>query len=197
MTWERSGLWSRELLDRLSSEVQEYFRAYYSELRRLTAEHEDADLPYWFWGGRQIVTSACTDGLVIAHSPYDVETHTFPEREDSFSFCLGPADQGISVGELVRDSYSPTFPDGGKMEVMPVYPPGEDFGYYLIRTPAYEGFPAGEGYSVGSISDWTRLDVASRSYLHVWRDRERAERDAWEAVRPYVEDDDQPVPRPL
>lgn len=187
------------MLERLQMEVQDYFRAFYSELRRLMAEHEDADLPYWFAGGRQIVTSTCTDGVLIVHSPYDPETMTFPEWEDSFGFHLGPVNEGLSVEELVRGSYSPAFADGSKMDVMPSDWPGGDFGHYLSRWPAYEGYPAGDDADLGIVSSWTRLEAASMSYLHVWRDTERARIDAWETVRPYVEEDDNdklPVPRP-
>ncbi len=52
MTW-RSGPWDGGMLDRLRPEVEGYFRAYYAELRRLVAEHDDsADIPDWFRGGR-------------------------------------------------------------------------------------------------------------------------------------------------
>jgi hypothetical protein len=45
--------WNKKMLDRLRSEVQDYFQAYYAELRRLIAEHDDsADVPEWFRGGR-------------------------------------------------------------------------------------------------------------------------------------------------
>jgi hypothetical protein len=194
---KRWGPWTQGQLNRLRYEVRGYFRIYYSELRRLIASHEDAEFPYWFRGGREIHTSACTDGVLVTHSPYDVETLSFPEREDSFSFHLGPVLEDRSVGELVREGYSPTFPDGSRLEVMPAYSPREDFGYYVRRWPAYEGHSAGDGYELGSISEWTRLDAASMSSLHVWRDRRSARCDAWETVKPYVEGDDPPVPRPL
>ncbi len=192
-----AGPWNREILERLREEVEDYFRAFYPELRRLMAEHEDADLPYWFGGGREIRTSACTDGVLIAHVPYEPETMTFPEREDSFRFYQGAALVGLSVEDLVRDSCSPSYPDGSRMEVLPADWPGGDFGHYLSRWPAYDGpYPAGEEADLGTLSHWTRLEVASMSSLHVWRDREKAQSDAWETVRPYVEDDYPPIPRP-
>ena len=199
MTWSADP-WDHETLERLRGEVQDYFRVFYPELRRLMAEHEDADLPYWFAGGREIVTSACTNGVLIVHSPYVAETLTFSEREDSFRFLLGAAREGLSVEDLVRDTYSITFPDGSRKEVMPEDWPGGDFGHYLGRWPAYDGpYPAGDDADLGTVSGWTRIEAASMSYLHVWRDTERARLDAWETVRPYVEEDDNdklPVPRP-
>ena len=69
MTW-RSGPWNREMLERLASELQDYFETYYAELRRLVVGNgESADIPGWFRGGRIIYTSACTDGVVAAHKP--------------------------------------------------------------------------------------------------------------------------------
>ena len=183
------------MLERLRMEVQDYFRVFYPELRRLMSEHEDADLPYWFGGGREIETYACTDGVAIVHVPYNPETLTFPEREDSFNFNRSPAANGQSVKELVRNSFATT-----SLEVIPADWPCGDFGHYLRRWPAYVGYPAGDDADLGVLSDWTRLEVASVSYLHVWRDAESARADAWETVRPYVEEDDNdklPVPRPL
>lgn len=189
----RAGPWNREILERLREEVEDYFRTFYPELRRLMAEHEDADLPYWFGGGREIRAEACTDGVLIAHVPYDPETMTFPVREDSFRFYQGGALEGLSVEDRVRDGYATD-----SLKVLPADWPGGDFGHYLRRWPAYDGpYPAGDDADVGTISNWTRLEVASMSYLHVWRDKEKARRDAWETVRPYVEGDDPPIPRAL
>jgi hypothetical protein len=135
VTW-RSGPWNRAMLERLASEMQDYFETYYAELRRLVVENDDnADIPGWFRGGRAIYISACTDGVVAAHKPYDVETRTYPERENTYRFHL-PVEHGYGVGELVREQYSPTLPDGSKMEVMPEHAPGEDFGTFVACGPS-------------------------------------------------------------
>jgi hypothetical protein len=184
----RSGPWDRAMLDRLRIEVQAYFRSYYEELRRLVAEFDNsADMPEWFRGGRIITTSACTDGGVIAHKPYEVETRPYPERPDSYRFHR-PVEHGYSVGELVRERLRPAFPDGSRLEVMPEYAPGADFGAYVRLGPARmfsHYLPNGDEVYVNS--DWTRLDAASMSYLGLWRDTTRARVQAWEALRPYVE----------
>jgi hypothetical protein len=133
----RSGPWDAGMLDRLRFEVESYFRAYYAELRRLVAEHDDrADIPEWFRGGRQIETDACTDGVVIAHTPYHPESRTYSAREDTYRFRLA-VEHGNSVGEKLGEWYSPEFPDGSKLEVMPEYSPGEDFGIFVRLWPAH------------------------------------------------------------
>jgi hypothetical protein len=189
--------WNKKMLDRLRSEVQDYFQAYYAELRRLIAEHDDsADIPGWFRGGREITTSACTDGVVVVHMPYDPESRAYPERADSYRFDLASA-RGYSVRDLVRESYSLTFPDTSKMEVMPEYAPGGDFGPFVRLWPAHvvRPFFPDEREMNEVMSHWTRLDAASMSNLDLWRDNEVARRQAWEALRPYVEGEDVPVPR--
>jgi hypothetical protein len=134
--------------------------------------------------------------VAIVHSPYDRESQTYPERPDTYSFeALEAAMSGVTVGEFVTSWCSPQMPDGRKVRVMPHYTPGEDFGIFVRLWPAYEGYPAPGGYEVGIISEWTRLDAASMSSLGVWRDRTVARREAWEALRPYVEGGDVPVPR--
>ncbi len=189
---KRWGPWTQGQLNRLQYDVRGYFRAYYSELRRLMAEHEDADIPDWFGGGRQIDTCACTDGVAIIHSPFDLESMTYAERPDAYNFALS-AVYGYSVGEMVRDRNSPTFGDGSKLEVMPAYAPGEDFGTFVRLWPAYMySHDLPDGREFGIISQWTRLDAASKSSVGLWRDKSLARREAWEALRPYVEDWDHP-----
>ncbi len=77
---------------------------------------------------------------------------------------------------------------------MLVYAPGEDFGTFVRLWPAHEGHPAPNGYQLNVISEWTRLDAASMSNLGRWRDQAAARREAWEALCPYVEGGDVPVP---
>jgi hypothetical protein len=163
----------------------------------LIAEHNDsADIPEWFRGGREITTSACTDGVVVVHMPYDAESRAYPERADSYRFDLASA-RGYSVTKLVQESYSPTFPDKSKMEVIPEYASGGDLETFVRLWPAHvvsHFLP--DGREINDVmSHWTRLDAASMSKLDLWRDNEVARRQAWEALRPYVKGEDMPVPR--
>ena len=80
---------------------------------------------------------------------------------------------------------------------MLVYAPGEDFGTFVRLWPAYEGHPATDEYEFTVISEWTRLDAASMSNLDRWQDHTAARHEAWEALRPYVEEGKVPVPRPV
>jgi hypothetical protein len=188
----RWGPWTQGQINKVRYDVRGYFRAYYAELRRLITEHDkNTEIPRWFRGGRKITTSCCADGVFIDHTPYDM---TYPEREDSYEFLL-PVDHGqmFLVGEMFDRSRT-TMPDGRRMLAMLVYTPGEDFGTFVRLWPAHEGHPASDGYQLNVISEWTRLDAASMSNLGRWRDRSAARREAWEALRPYVEGGDVPVP---
>lgn len=193
-TW---GPWTQGKLNKLRYDVRGYFRTYYAELRRLIAEYEEtADIPRWFNGGRQITTSCCGDGVVVVHEPYDLEAMAFPERDDSYNFHLA-AEHGRlwSVGRRLYGC-RPKMPDGRRIAGgIPDYAQGEDFGIFVRLWPAYEGHPAPDGYQLNVMSQWTRLDAASMSNLGRWRDRTVAYREAWEALRPYVEGGDVPVPR--
>ncbi len=177
--------------------MRAYFETYYAALRELVSEHdEDADLPGWLKGGREISASLCTDGVVVVHVPYEKESQTYPERDDSYSFYADPAGRGFSVGRLVHEHYAPEMPDGRKMWVMPEYAPGEDFGAFVRLWPAHEGHPAPDGYQLDVTSHWTRLDAVSRSNLNVWKSEMLARHQAEAAVRPYLEGEG-PIPRPL
>ncbi|MDQ3864043.1 MAG: hypothetical protein M3317_11195 [Actinomycetota bacterium] len=81
---------------------------------------------------------------------------------------------------------------------MPEYTPGEDFGTFVHLWPAHMfSHPLPDGREMNLASDWTRLDAASMSNLDLRRDTTVARRQAWEALRPYVEGGDNlPVPRP-
>ncbi len=194
----RLGPWSLGKLDQVRNDVDGYFRAYYAELRRLLTEHEGhADIPVWFRGGRQITTHACTDGVVIGHVPYEPELRTFPEREDSYEFTLA-VERGFSVVELVHDLYSMEFPDGSTFEVMPHFQPGSEFPTFVRLWPAYMfSHPLPNGRDMGSASHWTRLDAVAMNDLDRWQDKKAARREAWQALRPYVEGWEKlPVPLP-
>jgi hypothetical protein len=71
------------------------------------AKHADTELPPWLKGGREIRTNVCSDGVVVVHVPYDLESRTQSEREDSYKFeILTGHSRMLSVGEVVH-GYSP------------------------------------------------------------------------------------------
>lgn len=108
-----------------------------------------------------------------------------------------PVEHGYRVGELVREQYSPTLPDGSKMEVMPEHAPGEDFGTFVRLWPEYVfSHYLPDGRQRGCTSRWTRLDATSMTNLDPWRDATRAHEQGWEALSPHVAGGDVPVPRP-
>ncbi len=140
---QRWGPWTHGKINKIEYEVPRYFRAYYAELRSLLSKHEDADLPYWFRGGREVEICLCTDGVLVVHSPFDQESMTYPERADLYKFRLS-ASVGLSVRELFSGWYNPPFPDGTRLTAMLEYSPGKDFGHVVRLWPAHEGYPTGE-----------------------------------------------------
>ena len=196
MTRRKWGPWTQAQTEELRRDMRAYFETYYGALGELVAEHDEhADLPGWLKGGREITASLCADGVVVVHVPYERETQTYPERENSYSFYADPAKLGYSVGRLVHENYGTEVPGGRKLRVMAEYAPGEDFGVFVRLWPAHEPYTAPDGYQIDVTSHWTRLDTISRSNLNVWRSEMLARHQAEAAVRPYLEGDG-PIPRP-
>lgn len=197
MKRRRWGPWTQTQTAELRRDVRTYFETYYAALRDLVVEHDEAaDLPGWLKGGREITASLCTDGVVVVHVPYERESQTYPERENSYSFNAVPTKTGYSAGRLVHENYATEVPGGRKLGVMPEYADGEDFGVFVRLWPAHEPYTAPDDYQIDITSHWTRLDAISRSNLNVWRSEMLARHQAEAAVRPYLEGEG-PIPRPL
>ena len=93
--------------NKLQYDIKKFFRTYYKELRKQIGAQPDVNLPAWFRGGRQILTSVCKDGVVIVHRPYGEESQSFPDRPDSFTFNS----KDLQVKELLA-TYIPPTPEG-------------------------------------------------------------------------------------
>ncbi len=179
------------MLDELRSGVEGYFRAYYSELRKHIAVHdpEFRVLPHWFKGGREVHTVACKDGVVVVHWPYDKETMTFPDREDSYRFYVQPSEL---VKERVAEYDFPWMnPSGLPANMQPLirdYVPGEEFesGYWPEPRRSYSPLDS-EGNSIIEADTWTRLDYTDMRNLDTWRDVPWAREQARFILRRYLE----------
>jgi hypothetical protein len=179
------------MLDRLRHDIEEYYSAYHSELRKQIAEHdpEFQVLPHWLKGGRKVVTICCEDGVVVVHLPYEPDTMTFLDREDSYDFYLRP---GELVGEWVAEYGHPWMNPGGlPVDMQPLiaeYAPGEDFGpgYWLEPRRSYS--PLDSERFMTEEDKWSRLDYTNMQKLDIWQDVPRAREQARYIPRRYISD---------
>jgi hypothetical protein len=166
--------------NRFVHEVKKFFRAYYKELRKQIVMHPDANLPRWFKGGRRIITNVCNDGVVIVHRPYDEESQTFPDRDDSYIF----QGQAVLVKELLA-RYIPPKPEDEQEPPFPDYVPGTDFGARYFAEPRQMQTPLGGDLIAYQETPWTRLDYASVYRIGAWSDASLAPEQARDVLRPY------------
>jgi len=172
----------RGKVNRLHYDVKQYFRAYFKELRKQIAAHDPnfEKVPHWFKGGRKVETIVCKDGAVVIHWPYDMETMTYPDKPDSFPLFHMP-------DELVKERvarYELLWPDpttlpSGWSPLIPNYAPGEGFKPGHWPEPRRRLTPwENQDKDIVEHDKWTRLDYTPASRLEVWRDVERARRQA-------------------
>jgi hypothetical protein len=184
---KRRGPWTQQVLGRLRTEIQGYFRVYYRELGNEVARYEEAAVvPHWLKGGRRIQVSGCADGLMIGHVYYeDIAPLDAASREDNeFHFYLPYTD-------LVKDivaRYIPPRP-GAVVEIGPAelgfpdYEPGQPFGTWSAISPAQITHALPEGHDLVEEVMWSRLDVADLHNLDHWSDRSKAAGEARLAVQ--------------
>lgn len=172
------------MLNRMHYDIQGYFRAYYRELRKQITER-DPDfqvLPHWFKGGRRIHAQGCADGVMVVHRPYDEESHTFPDREDSFEFFLTPDD-------LVKDAVARMIAPrpGGQIDINLLdYEINQGFGSLVYTEPLRLEHPLIDDQVLVEEVRWTRLDVTDMDNLDTWRDKAEARRDARQVLSEYL-----------
>jgi hypothetical protein len=135
------------------------------------------------------VTIFCEDGVVVVHLPYDTDTMTFPDREDSYEFYMRP---GELVKEWVAKYDHPWMNPGGlpadMQPLIPDYAAGEDFdpGYWPEPRRSYS--PLGSEKSITEQDKWTRLDYTNLQKLDVWQDVPWAREQARYILRLYIAD---------
>jgi hypothetical protein len=172
----RWGPWTQGKLNKLRYDTQNYFRAYYAELRKHISAH-DPDfqvLPLWFKGNRRIQVQACTDGVMVVHRPFDEDVRTFPDHEDSYEFFVTP---DLPVGEAVARMVPARL--GGDVElILSDYEPGEPFGSFHYREPIQLIHRMDEVHELVEEIPWTRLDAVDMGCLDLLREKSEARRDA-------------------
>lgn len=161
---QKWGSWTQKTLDQLKVDIEGFFIAYYSELRRLTSGHKAESLPEWIKGTRLVHAHACLDGVMVAHIYTDkIPSYITVERsEDGSLFKFD-----LYTDALVKDLYPQLIPPrrgGGKFPVLypPDYQPGEPFGQNTILAPLEIVHPLDdENIAIEQAERlWTRLEYA-------------------------------------
>jgi hypothetical protein len=163
-------------LDELNDEIPRYFRAYYSELRRLVDEQgaRSEAIPESYMGYKKVLVEAGTDGVVITHIP---ASHDAVEDTFKFTFIAGASVADITEHKALRTP-------SGMMRVDPPiggYEPGADFGALEVTEPLT--FVEGD---LEYQTPWTRLDMAHANHLNLWQDEAQARTRAKEDLHEYL-----------
>jgi hypothetical protein len=178
------GPWTQGKLNKLRYDIEGYFRAYYSELRKHIVEH-DPDfqvLPLWFKGGREIQSQACSDGVMVVHRPYDEMSRTFTDRPDSYKGFLTP-------DEPVKTAVTRMIPPrpGGEIEISLLdYPSGQGFGAISYEEPVQLIHQLDADKELVEEVPWTRLDAADLDHLNIWQDKAEARQNARRLLEQYL-----------
>lgn len=190
MNNEESGR-LRARLERLPTEIKQYYGAYFSELRSQLARHDlfSGAVPDFLKGYKRIISIGGNDGLVVVHFPIELET-TFSEtdtgrilvrfpsvpnaEEDAFEFITFPGEpvstlvNFISEGEDIDIDISPGVPWGAKGFDSPQQKIDPDTGQLAWQAP------------------WTRIVAVDFYSLDYFGDPERARAEARQDVEPYI-----------
>lgn len=126
---------------------------------------------------------------MVVHLPYDTETMTFPDREDTYNFYVRP---GELVKQVVAEYDNPWMnPSGLPADMQPLirdYAPGEHFdsGYWPEPRRSYSPADSG-GRSIIEEDKWSRLDYTNMQGLDDWRDLPWAREQARYILRRHLE----------
>ena len=179
-------------MDRLATQLVEYYDTYFSELRRQLSRPDvfAEAVPAFLRGYKRVISVGAKDGLIVAHFPIELgmtisakdsgsAVMRFPSLpdagEDSYEFIWSP---NVPVRVLVNDL------SGGEDIEMEIPPEEASWGVAVFRTPQQR-----VDVTTGELTwqaPWTRLAAADFQHLRFWEDTERAKREAWEDVKPYV-----------
>jgi hypothetical protein len=179
-------------MDRLTTQIVEYYDTYFSELRRQLSRPDlfAEAVPAFLRGYKRVISVGAKDGLIVAHFPVELgmtlsakdsgsALMRFPAQpdagEDSYEFIQIP---NVPVRVLVNDL------SGGEDIEMELPLEGASWGVAGFNAP-----PQGVDMTIGELAwqaPWTRLVAADFRYLRWWENTERARREAREDVEPYV-----------
>ena len=179
-------------MNRLATQIVEYYDTYFSELRRQLSRPDlfAEAVPTFLRGYKRVISVGAKDGLIVAHFPVELgmtlsakdsgsALMRFPSQpdagEDSYEFIQIP---NVPVRVLVDD-----LSEGRDIEI-PIPPEGASWGVAGFNAPV-QGVDVTSG-ELAWQAPWTRLVAADFRHLRWWENTERARREAWEDVEPYV-----------
>jgi hypothetical protein len=189
MSDESHNLYS--VLDKLPGQITEFYRAYFSELRRRLARSNlfFEAVPDFLKGNKRVVAVGGTDGVVVAHFPVEREINV-SERGTGrvfHRFSSEPNSEGDAY-EFAVISYLPA------SELVELLSDGEDVGSDITPDVPWgaKGFATPQQKidpSTGQLAwqaPWSRLIAADFNSLVYWQDPERARAEAREDLEPYI-----------
>lgn len=178
-------------LQALPGQIEEFYDAYYSELRRGLARSDvfSEAVPEFLKGYKRVLTVGGTDGVVVAHFP--VEWEITVSGKGSGEVLL----KFSSEPDAARDTYDFAAPFqlparelaeslSGEEDIGLGISPGVPWGVIGFSSPQQK-IDATTG-ELAWKAPWTRLICADFNSLHHWGDPKRAETEAREDLDPYI-----------
>jgi hypothetical protein len=179
-------------LDRSAAQIVEYYNTYFSELRRQLSKPDlfAAAVPAFLRGYKRVISVCAKDGILVVHFPVEFGMTLsakdsgsalirFPSRpdagEDLYEFIQIP---NVPVRVLVNDL------SGGEDIEIGIPPEEASWEVRGFKKPQQR-----VDVTTGELiwqAPWTRLVAADFRHVRFWENAERAKREAWEDVEPYV-----------
>lgn len=196
MSEESHNLYSE--LEKLPTQITEFYRAYFSELRRGLARLDlfFEAVPDFLKGNKRVVAVGGTDGVVVAHFPVEREINVSERGTRRILHCFSsePNSEGDAYEFAVMD-YLPAselvelLSDGEDVDLE--ITPGVPWGAKGFASPQQKIDP-----STGQLTwqaPWTRLIAADFNSLVYWQDSERARDEARDDLEPYIRGSESPI----
>lgn len=177
---------------RLTTQIPEYYRAYFSELR---SQLERSDVfkeavPGWMRGHKRVVSVGGRDGLIVVHFPREAEVSI--DRDDGTNLLRFPSEpdamsDAYEFIQIPKESVSVLANwIGGGEDIEIQIEPDAPWGVKGFARPQQRIDP-----NVGEVAweaPWTRLVAADFNSLRYFEDPERARIEARDDAAPYIQE---------
>jgi putative PIN family toxin of toxin-antitoxin system len=182
-----------ELYEKLTTQIPEFYGAYFSELRN-QLERPDVfaeAVPNWMRGYKRVVTVGVRDGVVVVHFPRELEVtvegddgttlHRFPSEPDAvdhaYEFLTFQEESASALANFI----------GGGADIEIDIEPGVAWGIKGYVKPQQIADTSGEIAELSWQAPWTRLVAADHFSLIYFSDPETAEEEARRDAEPYIQ----------
>lgn len=184
--------------EKLLTQIPEYYRVYFSELRS-QLERPDVfteAVPDWMRGCKRVVAVGGRDGLVVVHFPIEMEISI--DRDDGTSLLRFPSEPDADddtydfiafPGEPV--SVLANFIGGGE-DIEIGIEPDVPWGVKGFSRPQQRVNTGGDLAELAWEAPWTRIVAVDFYSLHYFEDPKRARAEAREDVEPYIRQEESP-----